>query len=113
MLSATCFHEVDFVQAYSRTVDSQRLQYAPCRQLHGLHLERKETLMSKEINVPLLDLKAQYETIRDEIEPVIREVVESQWFIMGPNVSDFETAVAKYCGTEHAVGVTWYVLLWR
>ncbi|MCH2151950.1 MAG: DegT/DnrJ/EryC1/StrS family aminotransferase [Phycisphaerales bacterium] len=60
--------------------------------------------MSKEINVPLLDLKAQYETIRDEVEPVIREVVESQWFIMGPNVADFEAAVADYCGTKYAVG---------
>ena len=60
--------------------------------------------MPEEINVPLLDLKAQYDTIRDEIEPLLRDVVESQWFIMGPNVADFETAVASYCGAEHAVG---------
>ncbi|MAT81332.1 MAG: transcriptional regulator [Phycisphaerae bacterium] len=60
--------------------------------------------MSQEINVPLLDLKAQYDTLRDEIEPIIRDVVESQWFIMGPKVADFEAAVADYSGTSHAVG---------
>ncbi|MEE2908161.1 MAG: DegT/DnrJ/EryC1/StrS family aminotransferase [Planctomycetota bacterium] len=60
--------------------------------------------MPEEINVPLLDLKAQYETIRDEIEPILREVVESQWFVMGPKVADFESSVAEHCGTDHAVG---------
>ncbi|MCH2132843.1 MAG: DegT/DnrJ/EryC1/StrS family aminotransferase [Phycisphaerales bacterium] len=60
--------------------------------------------MPDEISVPLLDLRAQYETIRDEVEPILREVVESQWFVMGPKVADFEAAVADYCGTEHAVG---------
>ena len=60
--------------------------------------------MSEEINVPLLDLRAQYDTIRDEIEPILRDVVESQWFVMGPKVADFEQAVAEYCGAEHAVG---------
>ena len=34
-------------------------------------------------NVPLLDLKAQYATLRDEIEPVIKDVIESQYFIGG------------------------------
>ena len=60
--------------------------------------------MSEEINVPLLDLRAQYDTIRDEIEPILRDVVESQWFVMGPKVADFGQAVAEYCGAEHAVG---------
>ncbi|MBG84567.1 MAG: transcriptional regulator [Phycisphaerae bacterium] len=60
--------------------------------------------MPEEINVPLLDLRAQYDTIRDEIEPILRDVVESQWFIMGPKVADFEQAVAEYCGAQHAVG---------
>ena len=60
--------------------------------------------MSEEINVPLLDLRAQYDMIRDEIEPILRDVVESQWFVMGPKVADFEQAVAEYCGAKHAVG---------
>lgn len=57
-----------------------------------------------EITVPLLDLKAQYATLRDEIEPVIRKVVEDQWFIMGPEVSEFESECAAYMGVKHAIG---------
>ncbi|MEM7229490.1 MAG: DegT/DnrJ/EryC1/StrS family aminotransferase [Planctomycetota bacterium] len=60
--------------------------------------------MSTHITVPLLDLKAQYDAIRDEIEPVVREVIESQWFIMGPNINALEEDVARYCHAEHAVG---------
>lgn len=56
------------------------------------------------MKVPLLDLKAQYATIRDEIEAAIHEVVESQWFILGPNVADFETEIARYSDAKHAVG---------
>ncbi len=58
------------------------------------------------MNVPLLDLKAQYAPIRDEIEPVIREVIESQYFINGPQVAACERDVAAYCGAAHAVGVS-------
>ena len=56
------------------------------------------------MNVPLLDLKAQYATIKEEIEPVVKEVFESQYFILGPKVKEFETRVAEYCGAAHAVG---------
>lgn len=56
------------------------------------------------INVPLLDLKAQYDTIRDEVEPVIRKVVEDQWFIMGPEVQNLENEIAAYTGAKHAIG---------
>lgn len=55
-------------------------------------------------SVPALDLKAQYRTIRDEIEPILREVVESQYFIMGPNVAALESEIAAYCGASHAIG---------
>ena len=58
------------------------------------------------MNVPLLDLKAQYAGIRDEIRPVIEEVCESQYFILGAQVEAFEEEMAAYCGTEHAVGVS-------
>ncbi len=57
------------------------------------------------INVPLLDLKAQYATLRDEIEPVVKKVMEDQWFIMGPEVSGLEQEIADYCGSKHAIGV--------
>jgi dTDP-4-amino-4,6-dideoxygalactose transaminase len=58
------------------------------------------------MQVPLLDLKAQYATIRDEIRPVIDEVCESQYFILGPKVTEFEAHVAEYCGARVACGVS-------
>lgn len=57
-----------------------------------------------EPTVPLLDLKAQYATLRDEVEPVIRKVVEDQWFIMGPEVQALENECAEYLGVRHAIG---------
>lgn len=57
-----------------------------------------------EIKVPLLDLKAQYNSLRDELEPIVRGVVEDQWFIMGPQVAEFEKELADYVGVKHAIG---------
>ena len=56
--------------------------------------------------VPLLDLKAQYATLRDEIEPAIKEVCESQWFVMGPNVIELEKQIAAYSNAAHGIGVS-------
>jgi dTDP-4-amino-4,6-dideoxygalactose transaminase len=58
------------------------------------------------MKVPLLDLKAQYRTIRDEIKEAVDEVLESQHFILGPKVEALEEAVAPYCGCQYAVGVS-------
>ena len=58
------------------------------------------------MNVPLLDLKAQYAGIREEIRQVVDEVFESQYFILGPRVLELEAHVAAYCSTRHAVGVS-------
>jgi dTDP-4-amino-4,6-dideoxygalactose transaminase len=58
------------------------------------------------MRVPLLDLKAQYSTIKSEIEAAIAEVMESQHFILGPKVEQCEKAIAKYSTCEYAVGVT-------
>ncbi len=58
------------------------------------------------MNVPLLDLKAQYETLREEMMPVIEEVMDSQYFINGPAVGDLESAIATYSNTADAVGVS-------
>jgi dTDP-4-amino-4,6-dideoxygalactose transaminase len=58
------------------------------------------------MNVPLLDLKAQYATLRDEMVPALEAVMESQYFINGPAVKELEAAVAEYCGVHHAVGVS-------
>ena len=57
------------------------------------------------MHIPLLDLKAQYATIRDEIKPAIDEVLESQLFILGEKVIKLEEAIANYSGSKFAVGV--------
>lgn len=56
--------------------------------------------------IPLLDLKAQYATIRDEIRSALDRVVESQRFILGPEVEALEREVAAYSRCEHAIGVS-------
>ena len=55
--------------------------------------------------IPFVDLKAQYQTIKSEIREAIDEVLESQHFVLGPQVKAFEQAFAAYAGTEHAIGV--------
>jgi len=57
------------------------------------------------MNVPLLDLKAQYATIRDQVRAAVDEVFESQRFILGPQVASLEEEVARYCGVPCAIGV--------
>jgi len=54
--------------------------------------------------VPLLDLKPQLTTIRDEIDAVLHRVVASQSFILGAEVAEFEKEIAAYVGATHAVG---------
>jgi dTDP-4-amino-4,6-dideoxygalactose transaminase len=56
--------------------------------------------------VPLLDLKAQYATIRGEIREAIDRVCESQHFIMGPEVKALEEEVAAFCGARYAIGMS-------
>jgi dTDP-4-amino-4,6-dideoxygalactose transaminase len=56
--------------------------------------------------VPLLDLKAQYATIREELREAIDRVAESQHFILGPEVEGLEAEVANYSQSEYAIGVS-------
>lgn len=58
------------------------------------------------MKVPLLDLKAQYQNIREEVRACIDEICENQAFIMGPNVERMEEKIAQYCRTPHSVGVS-------
>jgi dTDP-4-amino-4,6-dideoxygalactose transaminase len=57
------------------------------------------------MNVPLLDLKAQYQSIRKEVDAAVAEVFASQYFILGPQVKACEEAIARYSYCAHAVGV--------
>lgn len=57
------------------------------------------------MSIPLLDLKAQYSQIEEEIEPAVLDVLRSGSYILGPKVEEFERAIADYCDVEYAVGV--------
>lgn len=56
--------------------------------------------------VPLLDLKAQYQALKPEIDAAVAEVFASQYFIMGPKVAALESACASYCQCKFAVGMS-------
>jgi len=58
------------------------------------------------VAVPLLDLKAQFITIEAEVRLAIDRVLESQHFILGPEVEALEREIAKYCQCEYAIGVS-------
>ncbi len=58
------------------------------------------------MKVPLLDLKTQYQGIKEEIKEAVEDVFESQQFILGPKVEALEKAVSNYCGCKYAVGVS-------
>ncbi len=60
---------------------------------------------TKTQEIPLVDLKAQYATIRDEVRQAIDGVLESMQLTIGPNVRAFDQEWAAYCGTKHAIGV--------
>ena len=57
------------------------------------------------MKVPLLDLKAQFRSIRREVLTTIEQVCDEQGFVLGPRVQKLEEALAKYIGTSQAVGV--------
>ena len=61
------------------------------------------TVVTQEI--PLVDLKAQYATIRDDVRDAIDGVLDSMQLTIGPNVRAFDKEWADYCGTTHAIGV--------
>lgn len=56
------------------------------------------------MKVPLLDLVAQHQTIRDEIMAAVARVFDRQQFIMGTEVEEFEQEMAGYCRAKHAIG---------
>ncbi len=53
--------------------------------------------------IPLIDLQAQYATIRPDVDAALRRVVESQQFVLGPEVEALESELARYIGVPHAV----------
>ena len=57
------------------------------------------------MSIPLLDLKAQYLTIKEEIDQAILNVLDSSVYILGPQMKALEKEIAAYCGTQEAVAV--------
>ncbi|HEX8422192.1 MAG TPA: DegT/DnrJ/EryC1/StrS family aminotransferase [Pyrinomonadaceae bacterium] len=62
------------------------------------------TQASAQMNVPLLDLRQQHETLREELRAATERVLDSQQFVLGEEVRLLEEEIARYCGTRHAVG---------
>jgi dTDP-4-amino-4,6-dideoxygalactose transaminase len=58
------------------------------------------------LNVPFLDLKIQYQSIKHEINPAIQNVLDNTAFVLGKSVSDFEKAFAEAHGVKHCIGVS-------
>jgi dTDP-4-amino-4,6-dideoxygalactose transaminase len=54
-------------------------------------------------SVSLLDLKAQYSQIQDEVEKAVIDVLRSGWYVLGPNVQAFEKEATKFLNTKHAI----------
>src|SRR5262249_20851107 len=57
------------------------------------------------MQIPLVDLKAQYRSIRSQVDAAIQRVLENTSFILGSEVDQFERAFAQYVGAREAVGV--------
>ena len=62
-------------------------------------------MTDSKINIPMVDLKAQYRSLKNEIDGALGEILESGHFILGPNVNAFEREIAAYNNTKFAVGV--------
>ncbi|AMM40955.1 glutamine--scyllo-inositol transaminase [Candidatus Desulfofervidus auxilii] len=58
------------------------------------------------MNIPLLDLKIQYQSIKSEIKQALDKVLESQHFILNGHVETLEKKIAHYCGCDYAIGVS-------
>ena len=58
------------------------------------------------MKIPLVDLKSQYEAIKEEIQKALNRVLDNTAFILGEEVTKFEEEFARYCGTKYAIGTS-------
>jgi dTDP-4-amino-4,6-dideoxygalactose transaminase len=58
------------------------------------------------MKVPFLDLKTPHRELQDELASTIQRVMQSGWFVMGPELEAFETEFAEYCNVKHCIGVS-------
>ncbi|MEI8341818.1 MAG: DegT/DnrJ/EryC1/StrS family aminotransferase, partial [Verrucomicrobiota bacterium] len=66
----------------------------------------REAAIITPMQVPLLDLRLQYTPLRDEIRAEFDALADSQSLILGPKVAQLESNIARYCGANHAIGVS-------
>lgn len=57
------------------------------------------------VQIPFLDLKPQYQELQADLDAAHRRVMESGWYVLGPEVEAFEHEFASYCGSRYCVGV--------
>ena len=57
------------------------------------------------VNVPFVDLKVQYESIKSEIDAAINEVINQTAFVGGPFLASFEKDFARFCNVRNCIGV--------
>ena len=57
------------------------------------------------MHIPLVDLQAQYQTMKHEVLAAIADVLENMQLFLGPQVQAFEQEFAAYCSTQHGVAV--------
>ncbi len=57
------------------------------------------------MEIPFVDLRAQYRQIQGEVDPAVLAVMQRGDFVLGGAVAEFERAFAEYCGVAHCVGV--------
>ena len=73
---------------------------------HGKESPLSSKVAASHPPVPLLDLKAQYVTIREEVQAALERVIESQYFILGPEVKALEEEIAAYSQCRYGIGVS-------
>ena len=56
--------------------------------------------------IPLVDLQAQYASIKDEIDTAVLDVLASGRFALGPEVAAFEEEFSAFCGADHGIAVS-------
>jgi dTDP-4-amino-4,6-dideoxygalactose transaminase len=66
---------------------------------------KSTTGKSPEWNIPNVDLKQQYESIKSQIQAAINQVFQQSWFILGKQVQNFEKEFSQYCETSYGIGV--------
>jgi UDP-2-acetamido-3-amino-2,3-dideoxy-glucuronate N-acetyltransferase len=87
----------------------EKISCQVCGATYSLNLEGHASLeIGAQVphRIPLLDLKGQYGTLKTEVKSALDRVLDSQHFILGPEVEALEREVAEYCGSRYAIGVS-------